>query len=103
MLAVSSATTWLVVQSRTFGRRDVWAQGRLGAGTFGRRDVWAQGRLGACTCASKILGVWQPLNVNAVTGNALFSSIHLLLRQHHFHPEKICLLRIFALISVKKA
>jgi len=82
------------LRSRMFGRKDVWAQGRLGAGTFGRRDVWSQGRLGAGACASEIFGVWQSSNVNAITGTHYYHQSGFYFMQFRFHPEKIHLLRI---------
>src|SRR6218665_972268 len=55
---------------------------RLGAGAFGRRRLckrnpWRRTVI-KCICYSR---------------NTLFSSIQLLFKQHHFHPEKIYLLR----------
>ena len=72
-------------------------QGRLGAGTFGRQDVWVQGGLGTGACASEILGIGQSSNVNATTGTYYFHQSNFYIRWHHFHPEKIYLLRIFCI------
>ena len=65
------------------------------------------GRLGAGACASEILGVGQSSNVNAITGTHYFHQSNFYFRQHHFHLEKIYLLRINicidpASISVKE-
>src|SRR6218665_3373566 len=56
--------------------------------TYGRRDV----------CASEILGVGQSSNVIAISGKHYFHQSNFYFRQHHhFHPEKIYLLRIFCI------
>src|SRR6218665_3938873 len=67
--------------------------------TFGRRDIWAQGRLGAGACASEILGVGQSSNVYAISGKHCFHQSNFYFRQHRLYPVKIYLLRIFALIK----
>jgi len=63
--------------------------------------------LGAGTCASEILGILQSSNVIAISGKHYFHQSNFYFRQHHhFHPEKIYLLRIFCIdpasISVKE-
>src|SRR6218665_3196391 len=74
--------------------------------TFGRRDVWAPGRLGAGACASEILGVRQSSNVYAIQGTSYFHQSNFHFKHHHFHPEKVYLLRICCIdsasISVKE-
>jgi len=71
-----------------------------------KQDVWAQGHLGAGAFASEILGVGQLSNVNAITGTHYFHQSNFYFRKHHFHPEKLYLLRNFSIdpvsISVKE-
>ena len=67
----------------------------------------AQGHLGTGACASEIIGVGQSSNVTAMSGKHYFHQSNFYFRQHHFHPEKIYLLReIFSIdlvsISVKE-
>src|SRR6218665_3462348 len=72
---------------------------------FGRRDVWAPGRLGAGACASEILGIGHSSNVYVITATHYFHQSNFCSKQDHFHSEKICLLRSFCIdpasISVK--
>ena len=70
------------------------------------QDVWAPGRLGAGACASEILGVGQSSNVYAIKGTRYFHQSNFYFKHHHFHREKIYLLRIVCIdpasISVKE-
>src|SRR6218665_3694982 len=70
------------------------------------QNVWAPGRLGAGACASEILGVGQSSDAYAITGTRYFHQSNFHFKHHHFHPEKIYLLRIFCIdpasISVKE-
>jgi len=50
--------------------------------------------LGAGASASEILGVGQLSNVYAITGTHYFHQSNFNFKHHHFHPEKIYLLRI---------
>jgi len=49
--------------------------------------------LGAGASASELLGVGQLPNVYAMTGTHYFHQFNFNFKQHHFHPEKIYLLR----------
>src|SRR6218665_912943 len=70
------------------------------------QDFWAPGRLGAGAWASEILGIGQSSNVYAITGTRYFHQSNFCFKHHHFHLEKIYLLRIFCIdpasISVKE-
>src|SRR6218665_1767765 len=69
------------------------------------QDVWAPERLGAGACASEIHSVGHS-NVYAITGTHYFHQSNFYFKHHHFHPEKIYLLRIVCIdpasISVKE-
>ena len=71
-----------------------------------KQDVWMEEHFGAGACTSEILGIGQSLNVNATTGTHYFHQSNFYYRQHHFHQEKIYLLRLCCIdpasISVKK-
>src|SRR6218665_2275850 len=70
------------------------------------QDVWAPGRLGAGAFASEILGVGQLSNVYAVTGAHYFHKCNFSFKHHHFHSDKIYLLRFVCIdpasISIKE-
>jgi len=58
-----------------------------------KQDVWAPGHFGAGACASEILGsIGQSSNVTAISGKHYFHQSNF--RHHHFHLEKIYLLRL---------
>jgi len=62
--------------------------------------------LGAGVCASEILGVGLSSNVYAIPGTRYFHQSNFHFKHHHFHPEKIYLLRIVGIdpasISIKE-
>jgi len=70
------------------------------------QDVWAPEHLGAGACASEIVGVRHTSNVYVITGTHYFHQSNFYFKQHHFHQEKIYLLKISCIdpasISVKK-
>src|SRR6218665_4124236 len=70
------------------------------------QDVWALGHLGAGASESEILGIGQLSNVYAITGTHYFHQSNFNFKHHHFHPEKIYLLRFVCIdpasISVKE-
>ena len=59
------------------------------AGRFGRRRL----------CKQNFWRIRKSSKVNAITGTRYFHKSNFIFRQHHFHPEKIYLLRMFALIQ----
>ena len=59
--------------------------------------------MGVGACASEILGVRQPSNnysLTAISGKHYFHQSNFCFTEHNFHPEKMYLIRIFALIHL---